>query len=123
MRDEAVKLKAEGLTVTQIAARLNAPRSTVGDWVKRHKSCPKCGREMGNHGHRFEACRQCLQGGYATRRAEMVRLRRDGLSNVAIAQRLGTSAAAVANVLCRERERDPSIPASAHYLDSEARVA
>jgi hypothetical protein len=33
LHGQALLLRAKGLTVTQIAARLDAPRSTIGDWL------------------------------------------------------------------------------------------
>jgi ribosomal protein S27AE len=75
MRDEALRLKAEGLTIVQISERLRVPRSTVGDWVRPRRACPQCGGEMGAHGHRFEHCGVCrlakVQAG-SRERAELI---------------------------------------------------
>jgi hypothetical protein len=59
MREQAQRLRAEGMTVREIAEQLGVPRTTVGDWVKARRSCPECGSEMGCHGHRSGHCRSC----------------------------------------------------------------
>jgi hypothetical protein len=49
---QALKLRAEGLTVTEIAARLDAPRSTLGGWLcgigewSDARACELCGEHF-----------------------------------------------------------------------------
>lgn len=84
--------------------------------------CPQCGGLMHARSRRDgrKSCWDCYATAHAERRDLMVRLRIEGLKNVEIAARLGTSAAAVANALCRERKDDPSIPVSPHYREKVA---
>jgi hypothetical protein len=49
---QALLLRAKGLTITQIAARLDAPRSTIGGWLSGYgewsdvRACGLCGEHF-----------------------------------------------------------------------------
>jgi Homeodomain-like domain-containing protein len=52
LHGQALLLRGKGLTVTQIAALLNAPRSTIGGWLRGYgewsdvRECPLCGERF-----------------------------------------------------------------------------
>jgi hypothetical protein len=52
LHGQALLLRAKGLTVTQIAERLDAPRSTIGGWVAGYgewsdmRDCELCGERF-----------------------------------------------------------------------------
>ena len=52
LHGQALLLRANGLTVTQIAARLDAPRSTIGGWLAGYgawselRDCELCGEHF-----------------------------------------------------------------------------
>jgi transposase len=128
VRDEAQRLRAEGLSVRQIAERLGVARATVGDWVKQRKVCPDCGGEMGGKAHRrgFERCRACCDRMYRERLDRWIAMRREGMTNAEIAAAEGASANTVASLFKRARREDPSVPRDpymAHRREVRARRA
>lgn len=113
MRDEALRLKAEGMSVRQISVRLGVPRATVGDWVKSRRACPECGGEMGGHGHRYDRCGECrtaaLKAVTRERAEQIAEWWAEGLTWTEIRQRLGWSANRMSREMGRMRQYWPGL--------------
>jgi transposase len=118
---EAQEMRAAGVAVKEIAARMGVHWKTVYEWLadpsgersssrKRaddaraiaQRACSECGGPVGTR--RAGRCDPCFRRHLAERRAVVLALRNEGLMNVEIADRLGTTQQAVANILCRERK-------------------
>jgi orotate phosphoribosyltransferase-like protein len=131
----------EGLMWREIGARLGLSLKTVHDYysdptnqrhrerharwaVKDYGTCGDCRGPMSGSAIRrgYTRCGRCRVARWRKVRDRMVEMRRDGMNNVDIAAALDVSVAAVANALCRERKRDPSIPSSP-YMRRGGRVA
>jgi predicted transcriptional regulator len=112
--------------IREINRRENAERGPYKRaWDRSEQArgeCARCGGLMGIGGkaNGSTVCWPCYVSDRAEARAEIVRLRREGLKNVEIAKRLGVTFAVVASTLCRERKFDPSIPPSPHYRQEVA---
>lgn len=144
---EAKRLHDNGWTYRRLAERFEtshrqirkvlSPRFAEGErainhrraaakraWENEHdrSPCEMCGEPMGVGARRkgYVICQACHSRIAADRRAVMVQMRRDGLTNVEIAERLGTTPANVASIFYRERKIDPTIPRSSWYVAERA---
>jgi DNA-directed RNA polymerase specialized sigma24 family protein len=134
-REDARRMRAEGLTYGEIGRRLGVTtsvarraadpelardldrRSNSGEarrarktaWDREHRpSCPSCGGLMsiGADSKGVKSCRACCATAAAKRIATVIAMRNEkGLSNREISDRTGVSVPAVAQILSRARQR------------------
>jgi DNA-binding NarL/FixJ family response regulator len=144
-REQAAReLRAEGLLLREIGERMGVSLKTVHSWLSDpggrrlrarkesyRGSCIDCGAPTyGGDGAPHDRCQGCntlhaaeRQRAMGERRArEILRLRREGLLNTEIAERLGICDETVARSMGRLRKRGEDIPRSPHFVDDRVRV-
>lgn len=137
----AAALRAEGLKLREIAERMGVAVSTVDAWIndpggKRlacrkssyRGSCEVCGAPTDGSNGVEKAPSRCSAHNPATarrrqegddRKERMIAMRRQGLSNIEIAEALGTAPYVVATLLSRARGKGFDVPLSVYEASGQ----